>query len=94
VLTEAGRERLESVLPRHLQDIDDTLTGLLDAEELEAFLRTLRKIRNVVRPCATAGAAEPCGTSGTGEPVKTSETRGPGEAGQAREPATPARQPA
>ncbi|HEX4817708.1 MAG TPA: MarR family winged helix-turn-helix transcriptional regulator [Nonomuraea sp.] len=58
VLTDAGRERLESVLPRHLQDIEDALTGLLDAEELEAFLATLRKIRDVVRPCATAGAME------------------------------------
>ncbi|MDP4500419.1 MarR family winged helix-turn-helix transcriptional regulator [Nonomuraea turcica] len=58
VLTDAGRERLQSVLPQHLQDIDDTFTSLLDAEELEAFLATLRKIRDVVRPCATAGAGE------------------------------------
>jgi DNA-binding MarR family transcriptional regulator len=58
-LTDAGRERLESVLPSHLQDIDDTLTGLLDAEELATFLGILRKIRDVVRPCATVGAEEP-----------------------------------
>ncbi|MGN9837712.1 MarR family winged helix-turn-helix transcriptional regulator [Nonomuraea sp. H19] len=57
-LTDAGRERLESVLPQHLQDIDDYLTSLLSAEELEAFLCGLRKIRAVVRPCATAGAQE------------------------------------
>ncbi|WP_236051751.1 MarR family winged helix-turn-helix transcriptional regulator [Nonomuraea cypriaca] len=56
VLTEAGRERLESVLPRHLQDVDDCFTGLLEAAELEAFLGSLRKIRDVVRPCATIGA--------------------------------------
>ncbi|WP_220448913.1 MarR family winged helix-turn-helix transcriptional regulator [Nonomuraea mesophila] len=58
VLTDAGRERLEVVVPRHLQDIDDTLTGLLSRSELEAFLGSLRKIRAVVRPCATAGAQE------------------------------------
>ncbi|MEV4072381.1 MarR family winged helix-turn-helix transcriptional regulator [Nonomuraea fuscirosea] len=56
VLTVAGAERLERVLPQHLQDIENLFTGLLGAEELEAFLDTLRKIRTVVRPCATAGA--------------------------------------
>ncbi|MCK2214449.1 MarR family winged helix-turn-helix transcriptional regulator [Actinomadura sp. ATCC 31491] len=64
VLTDAGRERLESVLPQHVQDIEDCFTGLLEAKELEAFLGSLRKIRAVVRPCATAGA-----TSGDVEPV-------------------------
>ncbi|MBT2226071.1 MarR family winged helix-turn-helix transcriptional regulator [Nonomuraea sp. NEAU-A123] len=57
-LTDAGREKLETVLPRHLDDIDTCLTGLLSAEELEVFLATLRRIRDVVRPCATAGAVE------------------------------------
>jgi len=55
-LTDAGRAKLELVLPRHLADVDECLTGLLDAAELETFLGTLRKIRTVVRPCATAGA--------------------------------------
>ncbi|MEU7864518.1 MarR family transcriptional regulator [Nonomuraea sp. NPDC049141] len=57
-LTDAGREKLETVLPRHLEDIDTCLTGLLSAEELEVFLATLRRIREVVRPCATVGAVE------------------------------------
>jgi MarR family 2-MHQ and catechol resistance regulon transcriptional repressor len=57
-LTDAGRERLESVVPQHLQDIEDSFTNLLSAEELEAFLCSLRKIRDVVRPCATVGAVE------------------------------------
>ncbi|MEU1727353.1 MarR family winged helix-turn-helix transcriptional regulator [Actinomadura sp. ATCC 39365] len=57
-LTDEGRERLASVLPQHLQDIEDTFTGLLSPDELAAFLQTLRKIRDVVRPCATAGAEE------------------------------------
>ncbi|GGS79080.1 MarR family winged helix-turn-helix transcriptional regulator [Nonomuraea spiralis] len=57
-LTDEGRERLASVLPQHLQDIEDSFTGLLSEDELAAFLRALRKIREVVRPCATAGAEE------------------------------------
>ncbi|NUP01188.1 MAG: MarR family transcriptional regulator [Nonomuraea sp.] len=57
-LTDVGRDRLTTVLPRHLQDIEDCFTGLLDADELAALLTTLRKIRDVVRPCATAGAEE------------------------------------
>ncbi|MGW0482822.1 MarR family winged helix-turn-helix transcriptional regulator [Nonomuraea sp. NPDC003214] len=55
-LTGPGRDKLEEVLPRHLEDIDECLTGLLSSAELETFLATLRKIRQVVRPCATAGA--------------------------------------
>lgn len=60
-LTDDGRERLESVLPEHLRDIETCFTGLLGADELEAFLGSLRKIRAVVRPCATAGATEAMG---------------------------------
>lgn len=55
-LTDSGRDRLQQVLPLHLADIDECFTQLLDKEELEAFLAVLRKIRDVVRPCATAGA--------------------------------------
>ncbi|WP_343955090.1 MarR family winged helix-turn-helix transcriptional regulator [Nonomuraea longicatena] len=55
-LTEAGAAKLETVLPRHLADIDALFTALLGDEEREAFMATLRKIRDVVRPCATAGA--------------------------------------
>lgn len=57
-LTDAGRAKLQEVLPRHLSDIDEILTGMLDSAELESFLTTLRKIRDVVRPCATAGATD------------------------------------
>ncbi|NUW46311.1 MarR family transcriptional regulator [Nonomuraea rhodomycinica] len=56
-LTDAGRARLEAVLPVHLRDIESCFTGLLSDDELTAFLATLRKIRDVVRPCATAGTA-------------------------------------
>ncbi|MFG1947392.1 MarR family winged helix-turn-helix transcriptional regulator [Nonomuraea sp. NPDC048826] len=55
-LTPAGLDKLDEVLPQHLADVDEVFTGLLGSDELEAFLTTLRKIRSVVRPCATAGA--------------------------------------
>lgn len=56
VLTEAGSDRLVSVLPQHLADIETWFTGLLSPEQLGTFLDTLRTIRDAVRPCATAGA--------------------------------------
>lgn len=54
-LTPAGAARLEEIIPTHLEDIERWFTGLLTPEQLEEFLRTLRIIRDVVRPCATAG---------------------------------------
>ncbi|MDF5753025.1 MarR family transcriptional regulator [Spongiactinospora sp. TRM90649] len=56
VLTEVGSERLAAVLPTHLDDIERWFTGLLSPEQLDALLSALRVIRDVVRPCATAGA--------------------------------------
>jgi MarR family 2-MHQ and catechol resistance regulon transcriptional repressor len=56
VLTEAGATRLAGVVPPHLDDIEKWFTGLLTAEQLDAMLAALRIIRDVVRPCATAGA--------------------------------------
>lgn len=56
VITEAGNARLRQVLPQHLEDIELWFTGLLSPEDLASFLDMLRKIRDVVRPCATAGA--------------------------------------
>lgn len=55
VLTDAGMERLQAVLPRHIEDIETWFTGLLTPEQLTDFLAALRVIRDVVRPCATAG---------------------------------------
>ncbi|MDH2425723.1 MarR family transcriptional regulator [Sphaerisporangium sp. TRM90804] len=57
-LTADGLARLEGVIPRHVQDIETWFTGLLTPEQLDTLLGTLRVIRDVVRPCATAGAAE------------------------------------
>ncbi|MFI6602972.1 MarR family winged helix-turn-helix transcriptional regulator [Nonomuraea sp. NPDC050536] len=81
-LTDEGRSRLEKVLPLHLEDIDACFTSLLDEEELEAFLATLRKIREVVRPCATAGAEAPGRTA-------TAEAESPARSGASPSPATP-----
>ncbi|MDA0631876.1 MarR family transcriptional regulator [Nonomuraea sp. MCN248] len=65
-LTPAGLAKLDEVLPQHLADVDELFTGPLPEEELTAFLATLRKIRSVVRPCATAGAEDttPAGATG------------------------------
>ncbi|MET9342761.1 MarR family transcriptional regulator [Nonomuraea sp. NPDC003804] len=58
-LTEKGEQRLQEILPQHLADIEESFTGVLDEERLDQFLATLRIIRDVVHPCATAGAVEP-----------------------------------
>ncbi|MEU6424405.1 MarR family transcriptional regulator [Microbispora sp. NPDC046973] len=58
VLSEAGAERLRAVLPRHVEDIETWFTGLLTENQLADFLKALRVIRDVVRPCATAGVRE------------------------------------
>jgi DNA-binding MarR family transcriptional regulator len=59
VLTEAGMHRLELVIPRHLDDVETWFTGVLTSEQLDALVHALRIVRDVVRPCATAGAAWP-----------------------------------
>lgn len=56
VIAEAGRAKLERVLPEHLAMIDEWLTGRLTSDELDSLLSALRIIRAGVRPCATAGA--------------------------------------
>jgi Transcriptional regulators len=58
-LTEAGMRRLEEVLPKHLDDIETWFTGVLTDEQRAALVDTLRIVRDVVRPCATAGATVP-----------------------------------
>ena len=58
VLSDAGAERLRTLLPRHVEDIETWFTGLLSEDQLAEFLAALRVIRDVVRPGATAGAQE------------------------------------
>src|SRR4051812_14718037 len=58
VITEAGLQRLEEVLPGHLELVQRWFIGQLDPQELEDMLGSLRKIRDAVNPCATAGSDE------------------------------------
>ncbi|MFC3503544.1 MarR family winged helix-turn-helix transcriptional regulator [Micromonospora krabiensis] len=56
VVTAAGMQRLEDVLPGHLRIIEEWFTGQLDPEGLRALLDGLRRVRDAVHPCATAGS--------------------------------------
>jgi DNA-binding MarR family transcriptional regulator len=56
-LTDAGRQRVADVLPGHLALIDEWFSGLLEPHEMDAMLSALRKVRDAVRPGATAGSA-------------------------------------
>ena len=51
-LTEAGRERLESIIPAHLTHVEAHFTGLLSPTELARFTATLRKLRDHLHPGA------------------------------------------
>jgi len=56
VITDAGKERLDAILPGHLALIEQWFTGLLSPKQLDATLLGLRKVRDAVRPGAVAGA--------------------------------------
>ncbi|MGH3095387.1 MAG: MarR family winged helix-turn-helix transcriptional regulator [Streptosporangiales bacterium] len=56
VLTDAGLEQLAADVPDTVETIERWFTGLLEADQLEAFLAALHAIRAEVRPDATAGA--------------------------------------
>jgi len=55
-ITEDGIERLNGVLPGHLDLLEKWFTGQLDQNQLAGLLEGLRVIRDAVRPGATAGA--------------------------------------
>ena len=57
-ITEAGRRRLDEVLPGHLELVQQWYVGLLSDAELSQFQGTLRTIRDAVNPCATAGSTD------------------------------------
>jgi MarR family 2-MHQ and catechol resistance regulon transcriptional repressor len=65
VLTDAGRSRVEEVLPGHLELIEHWFTGRLTHDQLEQMLDALRVVRDAVRPEATLGASR---ATGEGEP--------------------------
>jgi DNA-binding MarR family transcriptional regulator len=56
-LTPAGRQRIAEVLPGHIELIDEWFCGLLEPHEMDVTLAALRKIRDAVRPGATAGTS-------------------------------------
>jgi MarR family transcriptional regulator, 2-MHQ and catechol-resistance regulon repressor len=51
-LTEAGRERLDEIIPAHLTHVEESFTGLLSPTELARFMATLRKLRDHLNPGA------------------------------------------
>ena len=59
VITEAGRARLDDVLPGHLELIQQWFISQLTTDQLADLLDSLRTIRDAVNPCATAGSGEP-----------------------------------
>lgn len=58
VITPAGRQRLEEVLPGHLALVQQWFIGQLSPDQLTGMLESLRTIRDAVNPCATAGSEE------------------------------------
>lgn len=58
VLTDEGRRRLTDLLPDLLAAIEEWFTGRLPPHQLDTFLDTLRTLRAVVHPDATAGAED------------------------------------
>ncbi len=55
-LTDAGADRLAALVADNAVTIDQWFTGLLTADQLSTLLDTLRIVRDVVHPGATAGA--------------------------------------
>lgn len=58
VITDEGQARLDEVLPGHLELVQKWFVGQLTTDQLDVMLQSLRKIRDAVNPCATAGAEE------------------------------------
>jgi len=59
VITDDGVTRLEEAVPGHLALVQEWFVGQLTTEQLTGLLGSLRKIRDAVNPCATAGSNEP-----------------------------------
>jgi MarR family 2-MHQ and catechol resistance regulon transcriptional repressor len=56
VISRSGHDRVETILPGHLELINEWFTGQLPPDELSALLSSLRTVRDAVRPGAEAGA--------------------------------------
>ena len=57
VISDTGRELLLRVLPEHLELLEEWLVGPLRGRGLDQFVDSLRLLRDLAAPCATAGAA-------------------------------------
>ena len=57
VLTEVGLAQVLAVLPAHLATVSRIYTDVLEPDELDAFLATLRKLRAVVKPTSDPAIA-------------------------------------
>ncbi|MEU8816425.1 MarR family transcriptional regulator [Actinoplanes sp. NPDC048796] len=58
VITDDGRQRLDEVLPGHLELLQQWFIGQLSPAELDGMMTSLRRIRDAVNPCATAGSTD------------------------------------
>lgn len=58
VVTEAGLERLEAALPGHLELIQQWFVDQLPPEQFDQLLQSLRRLRDALNPCATAGSTD------------------------------------
>lgn len=57
VITDDGVGRLDEILPGHLELLQQWFIGQLTPDQLDDMLASLRKIRDAVNPCATAGTS-------------------------------------
>lgn len=69
VLTEAGEQRLQAVIPPLLHEIGACFTGVLAPAQLDALTDALRVVRDQVRPGAIAGFDAACGAMCPAPPV-------------------------
>jgi MarR family 2-MHQ and catechol resistance regulon transcriptional repressor len=58
VITTEGRQRLDEVLPGHLELLQQWFIGQLTPVQLDVLLDAMRSIRDAVNPCATAGSTD------------------------------------
>ena len=58
VLTSAGEHWLAADVPDIVDTIERSFTGVLTAEQLDAFVAALQTVRDTVHPHATAGAQQ------------------------------------
>lgn len=58
VITTEGRQRLDEVLPGHLELLQQWFIGQLAPGQLDVLLDAMRSIRDAVNPCATAGSTD------------------------------------